>query len=64
MKVGETSRTLSFHLSNFEKFLKSKIRYAHETGGPKSWIDLRKASLLDPPNSFKFCTQSYKTGSY
>ena len=40
--------TSSFHLSNFERILGSKIGYVHVTCCPKSRISLCKASLAHP----------------
>ena len=48
LKVRCNYETSSFHISNYERILGSKIRYAHGTHCPKSHIGLCKASLGPP----------------
>ena len=47
-KLGEFFETSSYHIRNFDRLLKSKIRYAHGIHYLKSWIILYKVSLAHP----------------
>ena len=46
--LGETFETSSFHLSNFERILDSKLRYMHGSHCPHPRVSLCNASLACP----------------
>ena len=46
--LGETFETSSFHLSNFERILDSKLRYMHGSRCPHPRVSLCNASLACP----------------
>lgn len=49
-KLGETIKTSSFHLSNFEKILGSRTRCTHGTRCPRSRFSLSRLALPTHPS--------------